>query len=218
MDESGRGVSFYRIRRMKFLFHFLLILIVISGSSDTAFAHGSVTPEDDNCIIRIGFYKAHFKIYLPQTEGHEQYCEDIPKIGETVFIMEYEHSGLGDVPVDFRIIRNTTGQGIFTVLEDIESVDNIDAITVIHQDATIQPDVFMVIYNFEEQGEFVGIIKVLNPDNGQLYTAVFPFEVGFSGFGWWPWFVLIAISIQLIYLWMGGWFDRWRRMRLRRRL
>ena len=120
--------------------------------------------------------------------------------------------------MDFRIIRNTTGQGIFTVLEDIESIDNIDAITVIHQDAAIQPDVFMVIYNFEEQGEFVGIIKVLNPDNGQLYTAVFPFEVGFSGFGWWPWFVLIAISIQLNYLWMGGWFGRWRRMRQRRRL
>ena len=202
---------------MKFLLHLVVILIVISDSPDTVFAHGSVTAETDICIIRIGFYKAHFKIYLPQTKGHEQYCEDIPATGETVFIMEYEHSGLGDVPVDFRIIRNTTGQGVFTKLEDVELIDNIDAITVFHYDAGIQPNVFTAIYNFEEQGEFVGIIKVRNPDNGQLYTAVFPFEVGFAGFSWWPWFLVIAVSIQLNYLWMGGSLDRWFPMRQRHR-
>lgn len=181
-------------------------------------SHGSVTPEDDLCIIRIGYYRAHFKIYLPQSRAHEQFCEDIPDTGETVFVMEYEHSGLGEVPIDFRIIRNTTGLGIFTSLQDVEAIEDIDTVTVIHHDAAVQPDVFTVRYYFEEQGEFVGIVKVRNPENGNLYTAVFPFEVGFAGFGWWPWFLLIAIALQLNYLWMSGWIDRWRQQRKKPRL
>jgi hypothetical protein len=196
----------------------LFLLLAASGLPREVPAHGSVTPEDDICIIRIGYYKAHFKIYLPQSRGHEQYCEDIPDTGETVFVMEYEHSGLGDVPVDFRIIRNTTGQGVFTALQDIAAIDDLDAITVVHHEAAIQPDVFTVRYDFREQGEFVGIVEVRNPDTGKLYTAVFPFEVGFAGIGWWPWFVLFAIVLQLNYLWMGGWFARWRRARQKRRL
>jgi len=205
------------MRLMRTLIAFGLILLAC-GLPRESLAHGSVTPEDDICIIRIGYYKAHFKIYLPQSEGHEQYCEDIPGTGETVFVMEYEHSGLGAVPVDFRIIRNTTGQGVFTALQDIEAIDDLDAITVVHHEAAIQPYVFTVRYDFREQGEFVGIVEVRNPDTGKLYTAVFPFEVGFAGIGWWPWFVLFAIILQLNYLRMGGWFERWRRIRRKRRL
>ncbi len=176
-------------------------------------AHGSVTPEEDICIIRIGYYKAHFKIYLPRSKGHQEYCEDIPGTGETVFVMEYEHSGLGDVPVDFRVIRNVTGQGIFTMLQDVDAIEDLDAVTVIHHPAAVQPDVFTIMYDFEEEGEFVGIVTVENQESGKSYTAVFPFEVGFTGIDWWVWFVAIAIVLQFNYLWMSGWFTRWRDMR-----
>jgi len=180
-------------------------------------AHGSVTPEDDICIIRIGFYRAHFKMYLPRSKGHQEYCEDIPGTGETVFVMEYEHSGLGDVPVDFRIIRNITGKGIFTALEDVERIEDLGAVTVVHHAAAVQPDVFTIMYDFAEQGEFVGIVTVQSPENGKVYTAVFPFEVGFAGFGWWPWFILIALALQFNYFVMNGRFSRWRRDRRKKK-
>jgi len=180
----------------------------IGLAPDSATAHGSVTPEDDICIIRIGYYKAHFKMYVPRSEEHNEFCEDIPDTGETVFVMEYEHSGLGAVPIDFRVIRNVTGQGVFTALQDVQEIDDIDAVTVIHHPAAIQPDVFTILYDFAEQGEFVGIVTVENPETNNVYTAVFPFEVGFSGIGWWPWFVVGAIVLQLNYLWMSGWFSR----------
>ena len=185
---------------------------------EPARAHGSVTPEDDICIIRIGYYKAHFKMYVPGSDGHQEYCEDIPRTGETVFVMEYEHSGLGSVPIDFRVIRNVTGNGIFTNLEDVEKIGDLDAITVLRHPAGIQPDVFTVVHDFEEQGEFVGVVTVRNPETGKLYTAVFPFEVGFAGIPWWVWFVLIAIALQLNYFVMNGWLKRWRRERRKRRL
>lgn len=194
---------------MRFL-SILFVALWLAATPGSVAAHGSVTPEDDICIIRIGFYKAHFKIYLPATRGHEEYCEDIPDTGETVFVMEYEHSGLGDVPIDFRIIRNVTGKGVFTALEDVEAIDDLDAVTVIHHDGAIQRDVFTIMYDFDEQGEFVGIVNVRNAETDKLYTAVFPFEVGFAGLAWWPWFILGAVILQLNYLWMSGWFTRWR--------
>jgi len=190
---------------------FLILAIpclALSLLPQLAVAHGSVTPDEDLCIIRIGYYRAHFKIYLPRSEEHEEFCEDIPGFGETVFVMEYEHSGLGEVPIDFRVIRNITGQGVFTMLEDVEKIDDISGVTVLHHPAAIQPDLFTIMHNFDETGEFVGIVTVEQPETGKTYTAVFPFEVGFTGFGWWPWFVAVAVVLQFNYLWMSGWFSR----------
>lgn len=203
-------------RRHFFLLLALAALILVFQPSIVA-AHGSVTPEDDLCMIRIGYYRAHFKIFLPRTEGHQDYCEDIPGSGETVFVMEYEHSGLSDVPIEFRVIRNVTGQGVFTNLEDVRKIGDLDAVTVLHHPPAIQSDVFTLMHNFDEEGEFVGIVSVEQPDSGKVYTAVFPFDVGFTGLGWWPWFVAAAILLQLNYLWMGGWYSRWRSLRRRKK-
>ncbi len=180
-------------------------LCLLSFSS-TAEGHGSVTPDEDQCLIRIGYYSAHFKIYMPQERGHVQYCEDLPAIGESVFVMEYGHSGLSEVPIDFRIVRNVTGQGSFTRLRHIREIADLDAHTVFYMPAVAQPDVFTALHDFEERGEFVGIVTVTEPVTGKTYTAVFPFEVGFTGFGYWPLLAVAGLLLQLNYLWMSGWF------------
>jgi len=191
----------------------MMLFAVLGLAPRDAVAHGSVTPEDDLCIIRIGYYRAHFKIYLPQTRAHDEFCEDIPDTGEAVFIMEYEHSGLGDVPIDFRVIRNVTGQGTFTNLEDIEKIDDLEGITIFHHPAAIQPDVFTHLFQFDDQGEFVGIVTVRQPETGKIYTAVFPFGVGYTGIPGWTWFVVVAILLQVHFLWMNGTIGRWRERR-----
>lgn len=192
----------------------LLLLLLILGLNlipRTTLAHGSVSPDADLCVIRIGYFRAHFKIYLPRTRQHQEYCEDIPEIGEAIFVMEYEHMGLGEIPIDFRVIRNVTGLGNFTILEDIEKIPDLDAVTLFHHRAAIQTDVFTFMHEFDEQGKFVGIVTVKQPQTGQIYTAVFPFNVGFTGVGIWPWFVVAAVILQLVYLWMTGAFERWRK-------
>jgi hypothetical protein len=191
----------------------LFFFLGIGLNCQPATAHGSVTPEDDLCIIRIGYYKAHFKIYRPRNTGHDEFCEDVPGTGETLFVMEYEHSGLGDVPIDFRVIRNVTKKGVFTVLEDVTAIGDLAPVTVFHHPAAVQPDVFTLIYDFDEEGEFIGIVTVQNQETGNIYTAVFPFEVGFTGLGWWPWFLGIVVLLQLNYWWMNGTFARWNRLR-----
>ncbi len=186
------------------------LLLTVSLLPRSAGAHGSVTPDADFCIIQIGYYRAHFKIYLPAERGHQEYCEDIPQTGSATFVMEYEHSGLGDVPIDFRVIENITGKGVFAALEDVQEIEQIDDVTLFHYPASIQPDVFTYLHPFYEQGEFIGIVTVRQPETGEVYTAVFPFEVGFAGVPIWAWFILGAVVLQINFLWMNGNLARWR--------
>ena len=167
-------------------------------------AHGSVTPDADLCIIRIGFFRAHFKVYLPESHGHKDFCEDLPGIGNSIFVMEYEHDGLGAVPIDFRIIKNVTGQGRFTNLDHVTQLGDLADITVLHHPAAIQRDVFTTAHSFDAPGEFVGIVTVDRPDGNGVYTAIFPFEAGFTGPGYWPWVIAALIFLQINYLWMSG--------------
>jgi hypothetical protein len=86
-----------------------------------ALAGGGVVLSEDTCKIQIGFYEAHFTAYQPQASGDRQFCEDLPEVGETIFVLDYLHRSLSEVPVDFRIIRNVTGKGRFARLEDVEA-------------------------------------------------------------------------------------------------
>ncbi len=193
----------------------LLCLLLTGFLPAAASAHGSVSNEDDLCAIQIGYYKAHFKIYLPRTRQHRDYCEDLPGTGESVFVMEYLHPGLGEIPVDFRIIRDTTGMGRFAQLEHVEALGDLEPLTVFYQPPIVKPDVFTVMHDFDRPGEFIGIVTAVPHDGGEPYAAVFPFRVGFIGFGYWPVIVLLVVGLQLNYLYMSGRFPFRKRARLK---
>ena len=156
--------------------------------------HGSLTPEGDICILHIGYLKAHFKTYLPRIHGHQQFCEDLPQASETVFVMEYGHHSLADMLIEFRIVRELSGKKEFTRGEDIENIDDIDSITVAYHPPRQEPDVFSFTHQFEESGWYVGIVTARSLSLDETYVAVFPFEVGFTGYGYWP-FVAFAIAL-----------------------
>lgn len=177
------------------------------------FAHGSVTDEGDLCVIRIGFYTAHFKVFQPQTSRDREYCEDLPDTGESVFVMEYVHKGLAEVPIEFRIIRDATGLGRFARLDDVLALGDLDPFTVFHQPPVREPGVFTVLHDFAEEDAFLGLVSVRHPDTGELYQAVFPFSVGFQGWGLFPLFAALAILAQLAYWLSTGALARWRARR-----
>ena len=161
-------------------------------------AHGSVVDDNDICQLEVGFLKAHFKVYLPQTHERKEFCEDLPAVSESVFVMEYEHELLSTMLIDFRIIRDVTGLKAFTREEHILAIDDLDAATVFYKDAVIEPDVFSVVYQFDKADWYVGIVRASLGE--ETYTAVFPFEVGFTGIGYWPFFaLLICVLITLVW-------------------
>ena len=197
-----------RTRQLLLIFSVITACCLSLGMGNRAYAHGSITPDADLCIIEIGYYRAHFKIYQPDTRQHKDYCEDLPDTGRSIFVMEYEHEGLGEVPIDFRIIENVTGNGFFANLEDVEKIKDLDSVTIFHHSDAIQRDVFTADYEFEGSGNYIGVVTVQNPETGKVYNAVFPFEVGYIGLGYWPWIVGAALLLHLNYLWMGGWFSK----------
>ena len=166
-------------------------------------AHGGVVEEDDLCVINIGYLKAHFKIYVPEARQHDQFCEDIPVRGESIFVMEYVHDGLSAAEIDFRIIENVTGKGTFARLEDVREIQDIDAVTVRHEPAQVVPHIYTLLHSFDSDGEYIGIVSATNELDGKVHTAVFPFEVGYTGLGYWPWVAGVIVLLQMNYWYMS---------------
>lgn len=189
--------------------HFLTICLATVFLQQNALAHGGVVEEDDLCVIKVNYLRAHFKIYQPRTTGHEQFCEDLPAATESIFVMEYQHDSLSEMLVDFRIVRDVTGKGRFARIEDIVAIDDLDSATVFYRPAVIEPDVYAINYEFAEEGNFIGIVSARNLQTSEEYAAVFPFEVGFTGLGYWPFFIGLLVVLQLQYLIMSGRLKRW---------
>ena len=205
MARMRQGSSCTSVKRLTAAWTVLLCMTLVH---QPAWAHGGVSLSEDLCMLEIGFFRAHFKVYVPERRQHEEFCEDLPVAGDTLFVLEYLHPSLDTVPVDFRIIRNVTGLGKYTRLADVQKLQNIEELTVFHRPAASQADVFTIRYNFESAGDFVGIVTVQQPETKQLYTAVFPFAVGFTGLGYGTWFLLAAVALHLQYLYLSGWFKR----------
>ena len=195
--------------RLQTLFALTMLTLWVS----IAHGHGGVVEEEDICVIRISYLKAHFKIYQPLIDGHDEYCEDLPNATESIFVMEYLHDELQRVPIDFRIIRDVTGKGRFARWEDVDAIEDLDSVTVFYQPPVVDPDVFTVIHDFEAEGDFIGVVTASPESDERLHIAVFPFEVGFTGFGYWPLVVGAVLLFQLQYLWMSGRIDKWRASR-----
>ena len=174
-----------------------MMLAVIPAAS--TLAGGGLVLEGDVCIIRIDFYSAHFTAYQPDTSGNEQFCRDLPDTGETIFVLDYLHQSLKEVPVDFRIIRDITGLGRFVKLKHVEEIEDIEQHTVFYQPPVIRPDASLKIeYDFTEKGEYIGIVSAGHPSNDTIYTAVFPFEVGASNFAYLAPLLLLLVGIGVI--------------------
>tara|TARA_R110002096_G_scaffold209855_14_gene397083 strand:- start:197 stop:820 length:624 start_codon:yes stop_codon:yes gene_type:complete len=189
------------------VFFIIILFLVLSSKS---YSHGGVFLEDDQCVIQIGFFKAHFTVYQPVEYSSREFCEDLPGANETLFVLDYLHDSLKYLPVDFRIIRNMTGLKQRAKWEDITRSANMDEQTVYYHDATIASDgSFVAKYKFLDNGHYIGIITTQQQDNDKIYRAVFPFKVGASNIGYLPLFVFIVLLVEMFYLYSSGTLLRW---------
>lgn len=152
--------------------------------------------------MTIGFYEAHFTAYQPRSSGDTEHCENLPATGETIFIIDYLHRSMKEVPIDFRIIDNVTGKGEFARLDDVNALGDIDAHTLFYLPPVVQADgTLQLEYEFVEAGEYIGIVTAGHPSNDKVYVSVFPFAVGQSRFPW-SWLVLgvaVVLGAALLF-------------------
>lgn len=197
------GKKIHKLNRYPDTLAYRLLLTVLAvlmmGMTSRLLAHGSVVAEGDNCLIQFDFYSAHFTVFQPRTRLHNTFCEDIPDVDESVFVMEYLHNSLREVPVDFRLVRNTTTLGRFVKWTDLEAMGDLGNITEFHQNFPPQPDgVLRVMHRFEQPGDYIGIVSAPHPSLDLVYYAVFPFRVGRSALDYWPWTLPLLAAVGLV--------------------
>jgi len=142
-------------------------------------AGGGLVLRNDACIFEIDFYSAHFTAYQPATRGNEQFCQELPDTGETIFVLDYLHPSLKQVPVSLRIIHDVTGQGDFVKIKHVEEIEDIESHSVFYQPPVIRSDAsFQADFELKEEGRYIGIVTAGHPSTDKIYTAVFPFDVG----------------------------------------
>lgn len=170
--------------------------------------------EEDQCVIDIGLFRAHFTIYQPETRASEEFCEEVPDLGETIFVMDYLHESLRVMPVDFRIIRDVNNRRQYARWEDVQQISDVDSETVFYQGPQIEPQGALTAQTLlEAPGWYIGIVTTEHPTLDRKYNAVFGFHVGGKGFGWWPLLLLIALIVQAHFWISGGGLKRWRERR-----
>jgi len=163
-------------------------------------AHGGVVAEKDACIITIGFLQAHFTVQPLLTTGDKEFCEDIPQATKTVFVIDYRHDFLNEMPVDFRIIRDVQNNGTFVNRKDISAMQDLDKVTVFYQAPIIRPaGVFSIEHDFQEAGSYIGIVTARHPTKNKVYNAVFQFQVGGGRYPYVPLFIFLMALVQVVY-------------------
>lgn len=153
-------------------------------ASPASQAGGGMVIEGDICVIWVEFYSAHFTAYQPANHGNKQFCQELPDTGPTIFVLDYLHKSLKDVPVSFRIIHDVTGQGSYVKLKHVEKIEDIERHTVFYQPPVMRADASLKLeHDFATEGRYIGIVTAGHPSNDMVYTAVFPFEIGASDYG-----------------------------------
>ena len=175
----------------------LSVMLILMSWTSNCLAGGGVLLSDDSCIMTIGFYEAHFTAYQPDSSGDKQFCEDLEEMGNTIFVLDYLHKSLSEVPVDFRIIKNVTNKGEFVQMGDIMEIQDLDRFTVFYQEPIIKTNAsYTVSHDFIEKGEYVGIVTAGHPTNNNIYSSVFPFRVGASDLSW---SIIVFLGLILIF-------------------
>ena len=188
-----------------------LVLILALGGQ--AFGHGGVVYEDDQCVLKLEFLTAHFTGFQPQHRGGEEFCEDIPQTGESIFVIEYLHDYMREMPVEFRVVRDLEGFGVYANYADVQSMGDLSAATVFALPAQRYADgVLTARYDFQEAGGYIGVVAATDPASNKVYNAVFFFRVGPRGYWSLVALVLAVVIVQLGYLASTGSLQRyWRR-------
>lgn len=183
----------------------VLIVVWALLFAGAAQAHGGVSIEDDNCILRIGPLRAHFTGYQPELRATQEFCEDIPELGKAIIVVDFIDNVLRTHKVEFRVLRDTRNLGRRARYEDLGDAAAIDAATLFKQAEQVYPKGTLTFeQRFDQSGWFIGMLRATDPVTGNVLHSVFPFQVGVSH----PWryvpaFLLVVALSLLIYKFTG---------------
>ncbi|MCU0868300.1 MAG: hypothetical protein MUF30_01680 [Burkholderiales bacterium] len=125
-------------------------------------AHGGLAMDQDMCKLTVGHYTMHFAGYQEDAQRSE-FCEDIPRTGRTIIVLDFVDDALRDLPVEVRVVRKVDG-----ALDDAPVVFALPP-------RTYPSGTLTFAHDFVEPGDYVGLVYA---GDRRAHTSVFPFAVG----------------------------------------
>ena len=161
MTKTRMGrVGDHTWRKLKRAPHVLAVacaaLIAIGATiwpASGALAHGTTPIDEDNCARFMGRNIIHFSAYQPQFDKAGHYCDEIPKAGETIVVVDLYNQRLRQVPVSLTIIDPTaaeTEQVLVATKPKVYTHGVIEAAT-----------------NFSHSGDYKAIVTVADGDEAE---------------------------------------------------
>ena len=175
--------------------------------TSAAYAHGGVGMVDNRCVLRIGPDIMFFTGYQPQS-SRDEFCDDIPSIGQTVVALDMQDTELRNMLTEIRIIKDdgthTRMNGLpFLTDAELANKSALDSVSINYVSPKKYPTGTLTFeHTFPETGKFIGFVTVEN-DHGQKYVSQFPFSVG-QPFG-----QSIGLYIVMVALLAGGVVGIW---------
>lgn len=161
----------------------LLGLMTALLAPAVTWAHGGASVDTDKCRIEVGAHLVHFTAYQPQLTGTTEYCNDIPELGKSIIVFDYEGKALRDMTVEFEITKEPEATRVF------------------YQPPKTNPTgTYNTEINFTVPGKYLAHVTLVN--EGQKIDAHVPFKVGVSASGMssTTLFVIAVIVLALGYI------------------
>ncbi len=102
-------------------------MLSVALNSGLASAHGKVSLEADVCVRNISGSMVHLSTYQPQYDPEAEYCTEIPKEGETLWVLDLVDQALRDMPVIIKIVRGS-GKALSETVTSLYSTNHSDGV------------------------------------------------------------------------------------------
>jgi len=149
----------HRIFSAKRLLLTLGILLSALLPVSVTWGHGGASVDTDQCRIFVGPHLVHFTAYQPQLSGTTEYCNDVPELGPTTLVFDYEGKALRNMTVEMEITKEPEGSRVFYMPPAV------------HPTGTFNTSI-----NFTEPSKYLAHVTLLN--EGERVDAHVAFKVG----------------------------------------
>jgi len=105
----------------------IAVIFLLLFYSGLAAAHGKVSLESDVCVRNISGSMIHLSTYQPQYDPEAEYCTEIPKEGQTVWVLDLVDQALRDMPIDIKIVKGS-GNALSDTVTALYSTNHTDGI------------------------------------------------------------------------------------------
>lgn len=171
-----------RFNLPKIIFSALLISLSFTQPS---YSHRAPADEIDNCRIKVGFEKIHFTAYTPKFSSNKGYCQEIPNVGMTNLVFDYEGKKLRHILLEFEVTKEPEGTRVFYQPEQKIKTGTVNA---------------SIDFSKFGAGDYLAHVTIVY--KGEKLDSHLPFSVGVGGTEvyWGRYFMLVIFLLFIAFL------------------